>query len=55
MTKFASWLLDITDPTAIGLSKAIDDAGTPIVVVPAELGTMIEDLEMLLAYLYRDS
>ena len=51
-TKFASWLLDTTDPAALALSKAIDDVGTPVIVVPVELGITIEDFEMLLAYLY---
>jgi hypothetical protein len=54
-TKFTSWLLDSTDPAALVLSKAIDDAGTPIIVVPVGLGITIEDFEMLLAYLYHDS
>ncbi|KAN0123942.1 hypothetical protein V8E52_002432 [Russula decolorans] len=54
-TKFASWLLDATDPAALVLSKAIDDVGTPIIVIPVELGITIEDFEMLLAYLYHDS
>ena len=54
MTKFASWLLDATDPAALVLSKAIDDVGTPIIVVPVELGVAIEDFETPLAYLYHD-
>ncbi|KAI0277708.1 hypothetical protein BGY98DRAFT_1097261 [Russula aff. rugulosa BPL654] len=54
-TKFASWVLDTTDPAALALSKAIDDVGTPIIVVPVELGVTIEDFETLLAYLYHDS
>jgi len=54
-TKFTSWLLVATDPAALALSKAIDDAGTPIIVVPVELGITIEDFEALLAYLYHDS
>lgn len=54
-TKFASWVLDTTDPAALALSKAIDDVGTPITVVPVELGVTIEDFETLLAYLYHDS
>ena len=54
-TKLASWLLDATDPATLALSKAIDDAGTPIIVVPVELGITTQDFEMLLAYLYHDS
>lgn len=54
-TKFASWHLDATDPAALALSKAIDDDGTPIILVPFELGVTIDDFEMLLAYLYNDS
>src|SRR6266566_479449 len=42
-TKSASWLLDATDPAVLALSKAIDDVGTPIIVVPVELGITIED------------
>jgi len=52
-TKFASWLLDATDP-ALALSEAIGDAGTPVIAVPVELGITIEDFETLLAYSYRD-
>ncbi len=53
-TKFASWLLDATDPAALALSEAISDAGTPVIAVPVELGITIEDFETLLAYSYRD-
>jgi hypothetical protein len=53
-TKFASWLLDATDPAALALSKAIGDAGTPVIAVPVELGITIEDFETLLAYSYHD-
>ena len=54
-TKLATWLLDVTDPTALALSRAIGDAETPIIAIPAELGVTIEDFEMLLVYLYHDS
>jgi hypothetical protein len=54
-TKFAPWLLDATDPTALALSRAIGDAETPIIAIPVELGITIEDFETLLAYLYHDS
>ena len=54
-TKFAPWLLDTTDPTALALSRAIGDAETPIIAIPVELGIAIEDFETLLAYLYHDS
>jgi hypothetical protein len=34
---------------------AIGDAETPIMAIPVELGTTIEDFETLLAHLYHDS
>jgi hypothetical protein len=54
-TKFAPWLLDATDPTALALSSAIGDAKTPIMAIPVELGLAIEDFEALLAHLYHNS
>ena len=54
-TKFAPWLLDATDTTALALSTAIGDTKTPIMAIPVELGTTIEDFEALLAHLYHDS
>ena len=54
-TKFAPWLLDATDPTALALSSAIGDSKTPIIAIPVELGITIEDFETLLAHLYHDS
>ncbi|KAI9510260.1 hypothetical protein F5148DRAFT_617250 [Russula earlei] len=52
--KFAPWVLDASDPVALALSKAIGDHTVPIIAIPGELGTAIEDFEVLLAYLYHD-
>ena len=54
-TKFAPWLLDTTDPTALAIYRALGDVETPIIAIPVELGIAIEDFETLLAYLYHDS
>ena len=54
-SKFTLWLLDVGDPAALALSRAIDDAGTPVIAIPSGLDTSVEDFEALLAHLYHDS
>lgn len=54
-TKFASWLLDAADPAALALSRALEDAGTPVIAIPGDQGIATEDFETLLAHLYHDS
>ncbi|KAH9966578.1 hypothetical protein BC827DRAFT_1264543 [Russula dissimulans] len=54
-TKFASWVLDAKDPSALALSKTFGDHGTPIIAIPGELGIRAEDFEALLDRLYHDS
>jgi len=51
-TKFASWVLDAQGPSALALSKAVGDHGTPIIAIPGELSITAEDFEALLAHLY---
>ncbi|KAH9005063.1 hypothetical protein EDB86DRAFT_3061917 [Lactarius hatsudake] len=54
-SKFALWLLDVEDPAALALSRAIDHAGTPVIVIPSDMDISVEDFEALLAHLYHDS
>ncbi|KAH9063521.1 hypothetical protein EDB87DRAFT_1673568 [Lactarius vividus] len=54
-SKFTLWLLDVEDPAALALSRAIDHAGTPVIVIPSDIGVSVEDFETLLAHLYHDS
>jgi hypothetical protein len=54
-SKFTLWLLDVEDPAALALSRTIDDAGTPVIAIPSDIGISIEDFETLLAHLYHDS
>lgn len=54
-SKFTLWLLDVEDPAALALSRTIDDAGTPVIVFPSDIGISVEDFETLLAHLYHDS
>ncbi|KAN0133693.1 hypothetical protein V8E53_008417 [Lactarius tabidus] len=54
-SKFTLWLLDVGDPTALAISGTIDDAGTPVIVIPSGMDISVEDFETLLAHLYHDS
>ena len=54
-SKFTLWLLDVGDPAALALSKTIDDAGSPVIVIPGHMDISVEDFETLLAHLYHDS
>ena len=54
-SKFTLWLLDLEDPAALALSKTINDAGTPVIVIPSGMGISVEDFQTLLAHLYHDS
>ena len=54
-SKFTLWLLDVGDPAALALSRTIDDAGSPVIVIPGHMDISVEDFETLLAHLYHDS
>ena len=54
-TKFASWLLDATDPAALALSRALDHAKIQVIAIPGDQHIVTEDFETLLAHLYHDS
>ncbi len=53
-SKFTLWLLDVEDPAALALSRTIDHAGAPVIVIPSDIGISVEDFETLLAHLYHD-
>ncbi|KAH9981378.1 hypothetical protein BGW80DRAFT_1269940 [Lactifluus volemus] len=54
-TKFASWLLDATDPAALTLSRALNHAKIQVIAIPGDQHIATEDFETLLAHLYHDS
>jgi hypothetical protein len=54
-TKFASWLLDATDPAALTLSRALNHTKIQVIAIPGDQHIATEDFETLLAHLYHDS